>query len=91
MNLPAGSKHYYRLAVTAGQGITIIWENGSSQNADYSVQCTAWENDGTQIINRAPNGYTSPKVLTITSAGYITVEVGNWSSSTSYNYKIYYY
>jgi fibronectin type 3 domain-containing protein len=91
VSLPAGSKHYYRLAVSAGQDVILTWENGSSQNADYYVQCTAWQNDGTQIMNRQSSGYTSPKAFTADSAGYITVEVGNWSSSASYDYQIYYY
>jgi fibronectin type 3 domain-containing protein len=91
MTIPASSRHYYRLSVAAGQNITITWENGSSQNADYNVQCSAWQNDGTQIMNRQTSGYTSPKGFNTTSGGFVTVEVGNWSSSNSYNYKIYYH
>jgi fibronectin type 3 domain-containing protein len=88
MNLSAGSKHYYRLPVTAGQNVTITWENGSSQNAN--VPCSAWQNDGTAIFTGSWNGYTSPRAFTAATAGYITVEMANTSSSTSYNYKIYY-
>jgi hypothetical protein len=89
MNISAGSKHYYRFEVTAGQGITITWENGSSQNADGSIRCAAWQNDGTEIFTYAASGYTSPKVFTAATAGFITVEVSNIHSSASLNYQIY--
>jgi fibronectin type 3 domain-containing protein len=88
-NLPAGSKHYYRLAVNADQGVTITWQNGSSQNADWNIRCAAWQNDGTAIFSDASNGYTSPKVFTAATAGFITVEVSNIHSSASYDYQIY--
>lgn len=91
MSLSGGAKHYYRLAVTAGQGVTITWENGSSQDADYYVRCSAWQNDGTQIFNNDRGGYTSPKVFTAAMSGYITVEIANASGSTSYDYRVYYY
>jgi fibronectin type 3 domain-containing protein len=90
MNLPAGSKHYYRLAVTAAQGITITWQNGSSQNADWYIRCAAWQNDGTAIFTNATNGYTSPQVFTAAQEGYVTVEVSNVHGSASLNYQIYY-
>jgi fibronectin type 3 domain-containing protein len=91
INLPAGSKHYYRLPVSAGLSYTITWENGSSQNANGNVECTAWQNDGTAIFTNAYNGYTSPKAFTATAAGYVTVEVKNTSGSNSYDYQIYYH
>jgi hypothetical protein len=89
INLPGGQKHYFRLPVTAGQGYTITWQNGSSQNADYYVRCSAWQNDGTEIFSNAYYGYDSPKVFTATVTGYVTVEVRNASSSTAYDYQIY--
>ncbi|MDR2020973.1 MAG: InlB B-repeat-containing protein [Treponema sp.] len=91
MNLPANAKHYYRLAVSAGQNITITWENGSSQNVYWNVRCTAWQNDGTEIFTNAYEGYTSPRAFTATAAGYVTVEVKSTSGSTAYDYKIYYH
>jgi fibronectin type 3 domain-containing protein len=89
MNLGAGQKHYYRFSVNAGQGYMITWENGSSGNADYYVRCSAWQNDGTAIFTNSYEGYTSPKVFTASTGGYVTVEIENRNSSTSYNYKIY--
>jgi hypothetical protein len=90
VSLLGDAKHYYRLAVTAGQDITITWENGSSQNADYYVRCAAWQNDGTQVFSDQINGYTSPRVFTVATSGFVTIEVRNAHSSTSYDYKIYY-
>jgi uncharacterized repeat protein (TIGR02543 family) len=90
VNLPAGSKHYYRLAVNAGQGYTITWQNGSSQNADWNIRCAAWQNDGTAIFSDAASGYTSPKVFTSAATGYITIEVTNIHSSAGFDYQIYY-
>jgi fibronectin type 3 domain-containing protein len=89
MNIATGSKHYYRFEVTARQDITITWENGSSQNADWYIRCAAWQNDGTEIFTNATNGYTSPKVFTAATAGFITVEVSNVHGSASLNYQIY--
>jgi hypothetical protein len=91
MNLPAGSKHYYRLPVSAGQTYIITWEDGSSKDADGSVDCTAWQNDGTAIFTNVSYGYTSPRAFTATTAGYVTVEVKNTNSSTAYDYQIYYF
>jgi hypothetical protein len=90
INLPAGSKHYYRLAVSAGQSYTITWQDGNGKDAGYYIQCTAWQNDGTAIFTNVSSGYTSPKIFTAAAAGYVTVEVRNTSSSTSYDYQIYY-
>jgi fibronectin type 3 domain-containing protein len=89
LNLSPGEKHYYRLAVTKGQGYTITWQNGNNQNRDYYIRCSAWQNDGTEIFNNANNGYTSPKVFTATMPGYVTVEVRN-AHSVSLDYQIYY-
>jgi fibronectin type 3 domain-containing protein len=90
-SLSGGSKHYYRLAVSAGQSYTITWQDGSNQNASSSVLCTAWQNDGTTIFTNAYYGYTSPKTFTAAEDGYVTVEVRNTKSTTyTYNYKIYY-
>jgi fibronectin type 3 domain-containing protein len=88
LNLSPGGKHYYRLAVTQGQGYTITWQDGNNQNSDYYIRCSAWQNDGTQIFNNANNGYTSPKVFTATMSGYVTVEVRN-THSVSLDYQIY--
>jgi hypothetical protein len=90
INLPASSRHYYRLTVSAGQRYTITWENGSSANADWNVYCTAWQNDGTAIFTDATYGYSSPRTFTAAADGYVTVEVKNTSNSTGYDYKIYY-
>jgi fibronectin type 3 domain-containing protein len=93
-NISAGSKHYYRLAVTAGQGITITWQNGSSQNTDGNLRVSVWQNDGTAVFTDgayyARGGYTDPLVFTAAAAGYVTVEVRNGHNSNSYNYQIYY-
>jgi hypothetical protein len=89
-SIAASTKHYYRFAVSAGFSYTIVWEDGSNQNLSNSVWATAWQNDGTQIFS-ARNGYTDPRLFTATSAGYVTVEVNNTNTSTSYNYKVYYY
>jgi hypothetical protein len=91
MNLSGGQKRYFRLPVTAGQDYTITWEDGSGDNAGYYVQCSAWQNDGTEIFTNAYNGYTSPKVFTATATGFVTVEVRNASGSTAYDYKIYHH
>jgi hypothetical protein len=91
MSLPGNAKHYYRLAVSAGQSYTITWENGSSGNADSYVRCSAWQNDGTAIFTGERYGYTSPKVFTAAMSGYVTVEIANASGSTSYDYQVYYY
>jgi hypothetical protein len=90
MSLSAGSKHYYRLPVSAGQTYSITWENGSSQDTNWYISCTAWQNDGTAIFTDARYGYTSPRSFTATTAGYVTVEVKNNNSSTGYDYQIYY-
>jgi fibronectin type 3 domain-containing protein len=91
VSLGASTKHYYRLAVTAGSSYTIQWQDGNSQNADYYVRAYAWQNDGTVIFDNQNNGYTSPRVFTAASSGYVTVMVYNHNSSNSYNYQIYYY
>jgi hypothetical protein len=91
MNLPGNAKHYYRLAVSAGQSYTITWENGNSQNANNDVRCSAWQNDGTAIFTNAYNGYTSPGNFTATAAGYVTVEMRDASGGTAYDYQIYYW
>jgi fibronectin type 3 domain-containing protein len=92
-NLSAASKHYYRLAVTAGQGITITWQNGSSQNTDGSLRVSVWQNDGTAVFTDngyyARGGYADPLVFTAATAGYVTVEVRNGHNSNSFNYQIY--
>ena len=92
-SLNSNTKHYYRLAVTQGTSYTIEWQNGSNQNLGYwdSVRVSAWQNDGTSIFSGAYDGYSSPKVFTATASGFVTVEVKNDNSSTSYNYQIYYY
>jgi fibronectin type 3 domain-containing protein len=92
MELSAGSKHYYRLAVSSGQGITITWQNGSSQNANSNIRVSVWQNDGTAAftdIGYYRGGYTDPLVFTAAMAGYVTVEVKNVNNSTNYNYQIY--
>jgi uncharacterized protein (DUF427 family) len=91
INLPANSKHYYRLVVSAGQSYVIAWEDGSGHNAGSYVQCSAWQNDGTLIFADAQSGYTSPKIFTATATGYVTVEVKNTSGSSSYDYQVYYF
>jgi hypothetical protein len=90
MHLPAGSKHYYRFALNAGQNITVTWENGGSQNADANVLCSAWQNDGTAIFTGRRDGYTAPQAFTAAVTGYITVVVENGSGFTGYDYRIYY-
>jgi hypothetical protein len=84
------TKDYYRLAVSAGQRITITWQNGSNQNTSGSLYVSAWQNDGTEIFMNEYNGYTSPREFTAAASGYVTVEVKNDHSSNSYNYQIYY-
>jgi hypothetical protein len=91
MNLPGNAKHYYRLAVSAGQSYTITCENGSSQNADFYIRCAAWQNDGTTIFTNAYEVYTSPRNFTATAEGYVTVEVRSPYSSNAYDYQIYYW
>jgi hypothetical protein len=91
-DLSAGSKHYYRLNVSSGQGITITWQNGSSQNANSNIRVSVWQNDGTAAftdIGYYRGGYTDPLVFTAAMAGYVTVEVKNVNNSTSYSYQIY--
>ena len=91
-SIAAGAKHYFRLEVTQGASYTIEWQNGSNQNVSGNIGVTAWQNNGTSIFNRTwSNGYTQPKVFTATDSGFVTIEVINDSSSTSYNYQIYYY
>jgi hypothetical protein len=92
MTIEAGAYHYYRLAVTSGEQYTVTWENGSAGDSDYYyTRAAAWQNNGTSIFINAANGYTSPKVITASSDGYITVEIKNTHSSNSYNYKVYCY
>jgi fibronectin type 3 domain-containing protein len=92
-SLSAGSKHYYRLAVNAGDGITITWQNGNNQNTDGNLRVSVWQNDGTKVFNddaySARGGYTNPLVFDATMAGYVTVEVRNGHNSNGYDYKIY--
>jgi uncharacterized repeat protein (TIGR02543 family) len=90
INLYPNTKHYYRLAVSAGQWITITWQNGSNANVNSDIRVSAWQNDGTAIFTGEWSGYTSPKAFAVTGAGYVTVEVNNSSGSTGYNYQIYY-
>jgi fibronectin type 3 domain-containing protein len=90
-NLYPNTKDYYRIAVSAGQRITITWQDGNNQNASNYIRVSSWQNDGTAIFTGASYGYTSPKEFTVTGAGYVTVEVNNSSSSTSYDYQIYYF
>ena len=95
-SIASSTKHYYRLEVTQGASYTIEWQNGSNGsnlNLGYwdSVRVSAWQNDGTSIFSGAYDGYSSPKVFAATASGFVTVEVSNGSSSTSYNYQIYYY
>jgi fibronectin type 3 domain-containing protein len=90
LTIPAGGKHYYRLAVTAGQGYTITWQDGNNQDVYYGyLRASAWQNDGASLFSDSSNGYTSPKVFTATATGYVTVEVKNIQSSGSCEYKIY--
>ena len=91
LSLTAGDRHYYRLAVSQGQSYTIEWQNGNNQNYGSYVYASAWQNDGTLIFNDANNGYTNPRVFTAATTGFVTVMVRNSSSSTSYNYQVYYY
>jgi fibronectin type 3 domain-containing protein len=94
LSLAAGSKHYYRMTVNSGQQYTIQWQDGGNipQNVNSSIRVSAWQNDGTSIFSDIRyDGYTNPKVFTATASGYVTVEVNNASSSTSYNYQIYYF
>jgi hypothetical protein len=89
INLPGYSKHYYRLAVSTGKDYTITWQNGNGQNAGSYVQCTAWENDGTEIFGNATYGSASPETFTAISDGFVTVEVAN-AGYTNCEYQIYY-
>jgi hypothetical protein len=89
-NLYPKVKAYYRLAVSAGDRITITWQDGNNQNASSYIYVSAWQNDGTEIFRSVRNGYTSPREFTVTEAGYVTVEVNNDSGSTGYDYQIYY-
>jgi hypothetical protein len=94
LSLAAGSKHYYRMAVISGQQYTIQWQDGSTppQNVNSSIRVSAWQNNGTSIFaDIRYDGYTNPKIFTANASGYVTVEVNNASSSTSYNYQIYYF
>jgi uncharacterized repeat protein (TIGR02543 family) len=85
-----GSKHYYRLAVNAGQRITITWHNGSNQDPSSDLRVAAWQNNGIEIFSNGYNGYTAPREVAVTETGFITVEVNNAYGSTSRNYQIYY-
>jgi fibronectin type 3 domain-containing protein len=92
MSISAGAYHYYRLRVYKNQQYTIVWENGSAGDSDYYyTRAAAWQSNGTSIFSNAANGYTSPKVITASSDGYVTVEISNTHSSNSYNYKVYCY
>ena len=93
-SIAAGTKHYYRLAVTQGNSYTIEWQNGSNQNTGWNpgIFVSAWQNNGTPIFsNGRDDGYTNPRVFTATATGFVTVEVSAYNVSTSYNYQIYYY
>jgi fibronectin type 3 domain-containing protein len=96
VSLGASAKHYYRLAVTAGSSYTIQWQDGNNQNTDdWWFRISVWQNDGALIFGdteyHARGGYTNPLVFTAASTGFVTVELRNGNSSTSYNYQIYYY
>jgi fibronectin type 3 domain-containing protein len=89
-SLEAGDKRYYRLQVSAGQNITITWQNGSNQNSHSDVRVAVWQNDGTNIFSNAYSGYTSPRAFKTTLSGFITIEVTNISGG-SLDYQIYYH
>ena len=91
--IAANTKQYYRFSVVSGQSYTIEWQNGNNQDLGRwdSVRVAAWQNNGTSIFSDAYDGRASPRVFTATATGFVTVEVSNGSSSTSYNYQIYYY
>jgi fibronectin type 3 domain-containing protein len=91
LTLSPSAKHYYRLEVSAGNSYTITWQNGNNENADYYIRASAWQGDGTPIFSDSNYGYTGPKVFTASVSGYVTVEVKNAHSSTSFNYQIYSY
>jgi hypothetical protein len=90
MSLYPSSKHYYRLNVTAGQRITLTWQNESNHDPSSDLRVAAWQNNGTTIFSNAYNGNSAPREFAVTGAGFITVEVNNVYGSASRNYKIYY-
>ena len=78
-------KHYYRLPVTAGQPVTITWQNGNNQDAHSYIRVSAWQNNGTVIFTNQNYGFTNPRVFTAASTGFVTIEITNtWSSSLDY-------
>jgi hypothetical protein len=91
-SLPGSVRHYYRLPVVAGQPYTITWQNGIGGNTDLNIMVSAWQNNGTPIFTNARNdGFTNPRVFTASGTGFVTIEVRNGHSTTSFNYQIYFF
>jgi len=90
--LTGRSIHYYRFAVTQGNSYTIEWQNGNNQNIDgwRGIYVDAYQNNGTSIFTNSYNGYTSPKVFTATTTGFVTVRVRSDSDNIQ-DYQIYCY
>jgi fibronectin type 3 domain-containing protein len=88
LSVSPGSKQYFRFPVSAGKSYTIT----TSSNSDryFYIQCTAWQNDGTQPFSYTLNYGNDPRTFTSTAAGYITVEIANSAYSYTIPCQIYY-
>jgi fibronectin type 3 domain-containing protein len=89
-SINGADRQYFRLAVIQGQSYTIAWQNGIGGNTDLNIMVSAWQNNGTPIFTNARNdGFTNPRVFTASGTGFVTIEVRNGHSTTSFNYQIY--
>jgi chitodextrinase len=87
LSVSAGSKQYFRLPVSAGKSYTITT---SASLYHFYIQCTAWQNDGTQPFSYTLTSENNSETFTSTAAGYITVEIANSHSYNTISYQIYY-
>jgi fibronectin type 3 domain-containing protein len=84
--------HTYQFFASAGTTYRIQWDdsyNGSSSSYNVDVRVSA---SGAEIASFSEDsGYTTPKAVTASSSGYITITVTPWSSGDTGNYRIRYY
>jgi hypothetical protein len=90
--LSAGISHYYSFYAIAGTTYHITWDDADDGTRTYTsdVKVSASMNGVTLFIGE-DQGYTSPKPVTVSSSGNVTITVEGYSYTSSGSYAVMYY
>jgi hypothetical protein len=88
----SGQIDEYQINTTAGTTYYIWWNDSYAGNGTKSLDVTvsAFNTAGTAIFSVEDSGWTSPKMITANSSGYITLRVYAYSSGSTGTYAIAY-